>query len=159
MKMRGFTLIEMVIVIVVTGILSAIVALFLRSGFTGYLAAKPVLPLAINANLALDKIMFELENATSLNAIASDSLTFVNKQNETITISLHGTTVERTVDSNNAQPLLKNVTALTFKYYENNLNVSLSTDSTRLITAQITITDGTATYSKMLSSTVLRRLL
>lgn len=63
MRMRGFTLVEMIVVITITGIIAAIVAVFIRAPVEGYVAAARRAWLTDVADTALRRIARDVQAA------------------------------------------------------------------------------------------------
>ena len=59
---RGLILIELIAVIVLTGIIATFTSFFLYTGFNGYMNAKNAFEGALNAQTALDRMTLELRN-------------------------------------------------------------------------------------------------
>ncbi len=77
---KGFTLIELMAVIVLVGIIAAFAAAFLNTGFNGYLNSKNANEGALNAQMALDRISMELRNITEITTAPSNtSVTYQSK--------------------------------------------------------------------------------
>lgn len=76
---RGFTLIEAIIAMVVTGIVAGIVAVFMSLPVRGYLDAVRRAEMSDTADLVLRRIAFELRGAVpnSVNVLNSGALVFV----------------------------------------------------------------------------------
>lgn len=80
---QGLILIELIAVIMLTGIIAVFTSFFLYTGLNGYMNAKNSLEGALKAQMALDRMTLELRNidyftsaptATSVSYISKDSL-------------------------------------------------------------------------------------
>jgi prepilin-type N-terminal cleavage/methylation domain-containing protein len=113
----GFVLIELVTTLVLVGVIGAFAGFFLWSGINGYLASKRNSETALAAQVALDRISYELRHIASLSGnpalnasigyfSALPDLTGVRRlryDSQTIYFSRDGGVTEN--------PLLKNVSA------------------------------------------------
>ena len=79
---RGFTLIELISVIVLIGIIATFTVFFLNTGFTGYLKTKTRSEGALNAQMALDRISLELRSISEITPTPSS--TSVTYKSETL---------------------------------------------------------------------------
>jgi len=125
MNRRGFTLIEIIIVIVILGFVSAITIKFLTDSLRIYTMAVNQKTLYDEGKLALERMVRDIRDARSIttpaaggsgntivfqrtNATAQDGL------NETLTFRLTGTTLEKVKTSPAAtSPLASNVSSFT----------------------------------------------
>ena len=77
----GFTLIEIIVTLVLVGILSVFVGLFLTSFLNSYFLVKNNSDTAMKAQMAMDRISVELKEMSSVSALTADSLiTYKNRQ-------------------------------------------------------------------------------
>ena len=155
---KGFTLIELIIVIVLIGILSAMASLMLRQTFKGYFTARKINDLAVRTNMAADNLMRELKSTASLSAIGATTLTFVNQQGQTIVIDLSGTNLRRNVNAAGAQTLCSQVTSVAFAYFDQAFATTAVASNVRFVTMKLVATNDGLPYSLM-AGTVLRKLL
>lgn len=155
---KGFTLIELVIVIVLISVIAAMVGLMLNQGFLNYSTAKPITTLAGKGNVAADNLMRELKSAQSISAIAATSLTYTNQAGQQIVINLSGSTLQRNVNGGGDQALCAGVSSLSFEYYNAAFDSTATPASVLFVTLAMTVTDGAASYSLM-TATTLRALL
>ena len=101
---RGFTLIEIVIVIVILSIVSAITIYFLVSSLRVYTMTVNQKTLFDEGKLALERMSRDIRDANSITGSSATSITFIRTNatgagqdiaNETITFQLTGTTLEK----------------------------------------------------------------
>lgn len=155
MKQQGFTLMELILVIVLIGTVAGFAGMMLVQGTEGYMTAKRIIPVATKANVAMDNLMRELKSAENISNIdtanPTTSFTFINQQGESVQISLDGATLQR-----NGVALCTNVTTLTFGYFDEDFAETTTPDLIRLITLQMTITDNGIPYA-LTAATVIRR--
>jgi len=78
---EGFTLIEMVVTLVLVGIMSVFVGLFLTTFLNSYFMVKNNSDTAMKAQMALDRISLELRDSTPISVLTDNSLiTYRNTQ-------------------------------------------------------------------------------
>ncbi len=127
---KGFTLIEMIMVIMLIGIVAAIIAIPLSQGVKGWFQATSREGISQSGRIAIERMAREIRNtarksdnnpcistATATAFIFSDlngNLTTC----ASITFSLSGTKIQRT--DTVAQDLVDNVSSLTIQYYDSN---------------------------------------
>jgi len=155
---RGFTIIELIIVIVLVGFLSTIAAQMISSNFSAYFEGKTITNLTNKTNIAADNLMRELKSAQSVSAIATTGLTFVNQSGNTIVVALSGTNLTRSVNGATAEPLCDEVTSLTLSYFDQNFAATITPASVSFVTVNMTTTENGLPY-KLIAGTVLRALL
>lgn len=119
LRMYGFTLMEMVVVIVIVGIVFAIGSLIISRGFTAYFASKDITNADWQARLALERMTRELREirlatgGAELNIASATQISFTDIGANVITYSRAGNSLMR-----NAQVLADNVSALGFAYLQ-----------------------------------------
>lgn len=129
-KDSGFTLIEMIISITILGFVLTVGALFFATMLRGFTTARISAQVAQAAEIALDRMVFELKDATgagggsTVTLVANTSVTY-ESTNATLSgtrvISFDGSQINLAVDGT-AYPLLDDVTAFTLGVTENNID-------------------------------------
>ena len=121
-RARGFTLVEMLLVIVLLGIVAAVAAPAMQSGFRAYFTGQDIAEADWQARVALERMTRELRTvrapADLVLASASD-LTFVDLDGNTIRYcqGAVGTCPGAAGELiRNAQPLATGIGALTFSF-------------------------------------------
>lgn len=117
----GFSLVELIVVIVVLGIIASMGAIVLRDGMLGYLRGREITSADWQGRLALERITRELRrvgapNFSNVAATSCNSSTFAFSDIDAVPISynLGATTLLR-----NGQALADNVTGLRFYCLQN----------------------------------------
>lgn len=154
---KGFTLIEMIITIVLTGILFGLASRILTVGFTSYTTAKRITDAINPVNICLNNLMRELKSAQSMDAIGATGFTFTNQQGQSIAISFGSNTLSRSVNSATAQILCNQITTLGFSFYDQGFTTTATAANVRFVTAQISMTINGLPYGIM-GGTLLRAL-
>jgi len=127
-KLKGFTLIELIIVIAITGIVIAGSSSLLLRGVEAYTAGKTDLNASWQANVATERMTRDLRAASSI-TIATSSEFAVN--------DIGGTAIDYKVVSNqlfrNTQVLADKVQSVTFTYYDTNGSVTTTVSAIRYV--------------------------
>jgi prepilin-type N-terminal cleavage/methylation domain-containing protein len=110
----GFSLVEMIVVIVVLGIVASMGALVVRDGMLGYLRGREITSADWQGRLALERITRELRdiaapNASNIAACGGSTFAFSDINALPISYTLGTNTLLR-----NGQPLADNVSGLNF---------------------------------------------
>ncbi len=120
----GFTLIELIIVIVLLGILAAGSSNMLYAGFNSFITEKSILNANWQASSTLERMTRDLRAVRSKGDILSATATnfkFINLDGETIEYNFSSTEIKRTrstaTAAGTARTLANNVTNLEFEYY------------------------------------------
>jgi len=155
---RGFTLIELIIVVVLIGILSGVVSPLLYQLLKSYRVGKQINNMAVQTNIAANNVLRELKNASSVSTIGNTTITFLNYQGQTIVIDLNGTNFQRNVDSGGTQTLCNNISSLSFGFYDQSFATTAVAANVRYVIMSLTATDSNTSYS-MIAGTTLRKLI
>ena len=125
----GFTLIELIVVIIVTGIIATVGSRILITGFDAYTTGKDLVELEWQGGLALERLSRDLRlvrSATSadLNISQPDRIRFRDINANQVRYSLSGTTLMR-----NNQPLADDISSLDFSYLMNDGKTTAATST------------------------------
>lgn len=104
MSVRGFSLIELVLVILLVGILAAVSFPMLMGGFNAFIQQRETTEIEREAMLALERISREVR--MSPNVATNGGITIERFSGGTSQISLNGTTIQL-----NSVPLARGVTS------------------------------------------------
>jgi len=152
---RGFTLVELLIVIAILGLMMAGLVAVQLQGQTSYLVGAHRVEVQQNTRIALDLIIRELRSAQSVTAIPSaTSITFVDENGATVQYELSGTLINRTTGGVTT-PLIGGAQTFNLKYFSafsgvtNTGTTTVIPASVRLVGVQIVTTteQSVATYS------------
>lgn len=127
-NIKGFTLIEMVMAIVLVSILALLVGPLLGISIQSYLFHSDRVGLQEASNLALARMSREIKqvrNDQSFVAATADTFTFINLDNQQIRYRMSGNGIARTQDAQPETGLVDSVqtNGLTFTYYDEDGNV------------------------------------
>ena len=137
---KGFTLIEMVIVMLVTSIVMISVSFMVSWGFTNYFTGVKATSLTNQAIIAMARISKELQQASRFSAITATSMTFTTTEGSTISYSWSTPTLTRTGAS--SQTLNNQITSFSLAYYQSNFSTTSTLTSIQAVTIQMTLNNG-----------------
>lgn len=149
-RIRGFSLIELIVVIVVLGTVASMGAIVVRDGMLGYLLGREITSADWQGRLALERITRELRDVAAPNysgiaATSCDASTFAFS-------SIDGTQISYTQSATtllrNGQALADNVTGLRFYCLQSNVQATVTASSVYYITVSMVISTANtnATY-------------
>ena len=119
-KTKGFTLVELVIVITIVGIVALIIGTMLLGTIKAWTFKFNRNDILWDGRLALDRMTREIrtvKNATSVTTATSSQFRFTDTGNKDITYSLTSTNLNRT-ENGTANLLAENVSSIAFTYYD-----------------------------------------
>lgn len=140
---QGFTLVELILVIVIMGVISVIVGKILFQSFKTFIASQNISDIAWQSFLPMQDIANDVHSIRSANDIITISATnfsFVNMAGTTITYQLTGSVLTR-----NSQTLANGVQSLTFGYRNENYAVTTVPANVRYITISASFNQGNLT--------------
>lgn len=138
---KGFTLIELVIVIAIISLISFVGAFMLTEAVRAYLQSEESATSTMQANLALERMSRELRTADAFSTINASSVTFDDQDGNTITYSLSGSNLMR-----NSSILADSISALTFTYFDSAGNSTAVLANVYYATINITYTQGSNSF-------------
>ncbi|PKP59123.1 hypothetical protein CVT91_07250 [Candidatus Atribacteria bacterium HGW-Atribacteria-1] len=114
---KGFSLIEMMVVVVILGLIVLGLVTFFTGGAKSWVAGQSQLEAQRNARQAMDRMVREIREGNSIASSSNTTSITINypasfgKSAVTYSLSLSGTTINR-----DAVPLINNVETLNFSY-------------------------------------------
>jgi len=146
MKKNGFTLIEVVVVIVILSIIAGIGSRVIQAAFNSYLVNQNITTANTAARLAFERMTRDIHNinsAASISTATSSQLSFTDIYGNTITYQLTGTQLMRS-----GQVLADGVSSLNFLYWNQSLNTASSTANICYISPTLTFSfNNNVSYS------------
>lgn len=140
---KGFSLIELISVIVISAVVAGIIGSALSTGFFGYFLGASMNPLSNQATIAMTRMSNDLRNAASFTTINASSVTFTDAANNTYVYdntSCGASTLCLTKNGGTASTLATGVTTLTFSYYASTLTVTATASAVNAVTINLTLT-------------------
>jgi prepilin-type N-terminal cleavage/methylation domain-containing protein len=137
---KGFTLIEMIIVMVITGLIVSTASLMLSAGFTNYFTGVKVTALTNQATIAMARMTKELQQANRFSTMNATNMTFTTTKGSTISYSWSSPILTRTGAS--AQTLSDQVTNFSLTYYQSNFASTITLTAVRAVTIEMTLSNG-----------------
>jgi len=144
MNSKGFTLIELIMVIVICCILANIGSYVLIAGFNAYTTNQNIMTANNQARMALERMtrdIHSVNSSASITTATSSQFSFVNISGTSITYQLTGTKLMRT-----AQVLADNVSSLSFSYLDKNGTTTAVLANIRYINVNLIIKLGVVQY-------------
>jgi prepilin-type N-terminal cleavage/methylation domain-containing protein len=132
-KSAGFTLIELVLVIMIVSIVAVIGSKIMGQGLRAYLDFQNMSAADWQMRVALETMTREIRNLRYPSDITATQFSFVDNNGKSVSFSLSGTSLME-----NSQILADGVTAMTFTYY--NSSILTTTTPSAIILVELDIT-------------------
>ena len=155
LRQLGFSLVELIVVVVVLGIVASMGATVVRDGMLGYLRGREITSADWQGRLALERITRELRDVAEIapvNACSTSAFTFSDISYTMISYT-QSTVPNTTTLLRNGQPLADNVTGLRFYYLLSDVQTYTTTPSA-VYYVTVSMTVATANTSATYRSTV-----
>lgn len=138
MKKRGFTLVELVLVLGLLGVMIGVLAPWLINSVRSYDLITTRRTMLGQVRAGFDRMIREVRlipGQSQIIATSATSFQFQYPTGTSITYSLSGTNLMR-----NSDVLIPNVTSLSFTYYDQSGNTTTTPANVRSVTMQVTAT-------------------
>ena len=127
-KSKGFTLIEMIMVITISGIIVAGSGFLLTQGIKAYLTGKTDIDTSWQASMAIERMTRDLHAASSITIAGGGELAIID---------IYGNIIDYKVSSHqlfwNTQVLANNVQSIAFTYYDTNGAITATASAIRYV--------------------------
>lgn len=146
---QGFTLIEMVIVIVILGIIASMSSQLLMQGLNTFTTGENIVNANWQGQIAIERMSRDISlirSPTDISNIASNNFAFTDVNNNTLTYSLSGTDLVLTQNGSNVI-LARGIQSLTFTYFDKTGASTGTASSVRLIGVSINVTGNNVNYT------------
>src|SRR5689334_5144417 len=145
MREKGFTLIELIMVILIVSIISVVVGKTLYHSFQTFLTIQNITEADWTGYASLDRIandIHRIRSAGDITTISSNNLVFTDISGTSVQFQLSGNSILR-----NSQTLVSGVSSLSFTYRDKNGSVTATPSSVRYITISVTAQQDNITTS------------
>lgn len=157
--MKGFGLIEMVMVMVILSIIAALGSKMMGTGFDAFRTQRDISQLDWQGRVGLNRMVLELRSARSATAAdltisPTTEITFVDTSGTSIRYyrDTGNNQLMRKEDSNTAQALADNVTSLSFDFLDQNGTTTATVTDVRYIS--IDVSANLNNFSQQVRSTI-----
>ena len=120
-KQNGFSLIELVTVIVILGVIAGMSAALLSQGFNAYTNSANLADSNSQGQIAIQRMIRDLQlirSAADITVASTSQLSYTDINNNTVSYALSGSTLNLTKNGS-TQALADGANSLTFTYYTN----------------------------------------
>ena len=141
---KGFTLIELILVIVILGIIAGVSANVMSSSFKSSFDNQNITNADEQGRLSIERMIRDIHAIGSSGSIitaTSTQFSFINTSGQTITYALSGTNLQR-----NGINLADGISAISFGYYASNGTVTTTLANIRYINITLTVTQNNVNY-------------
>lgn len=149
-KQNGFSLIELIIVIVILGVIVAMSSLLLSQGFNAFFNNANIADANSQGQIAIERMTRDIRLIRSpldISIATATQLSFTDINNNAISYTLSGSNLNLTQNST-TQTLAVGINSLTFTYYDQNgTTPPASTAATRYIKVTLAVTQNNANYT------------
>ena len=137
---QGFSLLELVIVMVIMGVISVVVSRILFQSFKTFIVSQNVSDIDWTGLLMVQTFtndVHDIRSANDVSTISASTFTFVNTAGTTVTYAFSGSTLTR-----NSRTLAAGLQSFSFGYRDVNYNTTATPANVRYITLTSTITQN-----------------
>ncbi|MBU0455320.1 MAG: prepilin-type N-terminal cleavage/methylation domain-containing protein [Pseudomonadota bacterium] len=143
-KQSGFTLLELVIVIIIVGIVVVGSSELLLYGFKGFAIGKQQVEANWQGQVSLERMVRDLRairSSSSISQATANAITFTDIDGESIQYHLTGQQLMR-----NTRVLSDDIQSLTFSYYDEDGNSTVTINNIRYIVVALQIMNGSSSF-------------
>ena len=136
-QQKGFTFIELILVVILLGIISVVIGRILLEGYRTFLTSQSILETDWQGWMALERMVNDIHtirSAADLSTIQTNQLTFVNTNGNTIQYQLSGSSLMR-----NSFILASGIQSLNFSYLDANGTTTAIPSAVRYISLSLRV--------------------
>lgn len=144
-RAKGFTLIELIMVIVIMGVISVVIGRILFSSLQTFITSQNISDDDWQGLLSLNKFTNDVHNIRSANdilTVSASTFSFVDVTGNTVTYQLSGSSLLR-----GGITLASGVSSIAFSYYDKNYTVTATPTNVRYISFSTTQTQNNLSLS------------
>jgi prepilin-type N-terminal cleavage/methylation domain-containing protein len=146
---QGFTLIEMVMVILIMSIIIGMSSSLLTQGLNSFPAGEDIVNANWQGQIAMERLSRDIlliRSPADITTLAADNLAYTDVSNNTVAYSLSGTNLTLT-QNGNSEILADGVQSLTFTYFDRNGASTATATLVRMIRISINVTQNNVIYT------------
>jgi prepilin-type N-terminal cleavage/methylation domain-containing protein len=146
---RGFTLIEMIMVILILGIIIAMSSTLLTQGLDTFSTGENIMNANWQGQLAMERMardILSVRSPADMTTLGASNFAFTDSNNNTLSYSLSGTSLNLTQNGSTAI-LADGIQSLGFSYFDKNDAATTTPTLARFIRVTINVTQGNANYT------------
>lgn len=163
---RGFTLVEMVAVLVIIGAIFALGGIMLSGTVRNYVNNKDAAEMSAHARVAFERMVREIRvikdaTAVNLEITTANRIKFIDANDNAVCFYLNGSNLMRsengpttTCGTTNARILADNVSGLSFTYWERDAVTQETTDPREVNYVTMSFTISSGNFSQAYRTTV-----
>jgi prepilin-type N-terminal cleavage/methylation domain-containing protein len=143
-KVRGFTLVEMVVVIIICSVIFGMLTPLLQSGFDSFFTQQKLVDADWQGRLALERMSRDIRAipaSTSISLASATQLTFIDSTSNTVAYQVVGNNLLL-----NTNILAEGISSLLFQYYDGNGAVTATVANIRYVKITLNITHNNTNY-------------
>lgn len=146
---KGFSLIELIMVITITGFIIAGVNVALTNTVYQYQQGIAISKLSTKANLAMAILLKDIGNATTIQTLNNSQIKFDNSDEDSVTYQYQSNqqSIRRNQDGYSNKDFMLNLTAFSLSYTDKNLATTNQKNDVRVVTITMTLTEDGLNYS------------
>lgn len=136
----GYTLVEMVVVMVILGIVGLVAAVVLLESMRVYARIVPAMDASYKAQHAVQRMKREirgLKDAASISSLTTSAFTFADTSDQTVSYVFTGSDLTR-----NGDLLADGVRAMNFSYFQKDGSPAASPADLHLVEVDLTVQNG-----------------
>lgn len=148
-SVKGFTLLEMILVILILSIIIAMSSTLLTQGLNSFANSESIMSANWQGQIAMQRIVRDImavRSPSDITTATASNFSFTNTNNESISYSLSGNNLNLTLNGNSAI-LADSIQNLTFSYFDKSGSATATTSLIRLVRVSFNVVQNNVSYT------------